>query len=304
MSLLLTIPAITPSPDNVRVLSNCTALREWYEQHARSFSAVRSNGSAGLILLGDDYRDFRLQMAEMPGNWRSCLCLTQPFADSYMELHGLGVRHYIYPGMGDAFEALRLAVICASMPGLTLTPYMEFSPEPHLDASKTYHVATRKDLDDAMAWTGEFLAEAGIADNTVCRQILLCQKEGVTNAVFHSFKNAQTGEQKYDAATFNGLSDGDTVRVTLAVANGTINLTVCDNGGSLGPLRVVNSLDRHHTNRGLMDMRGRGFFLMHQLAQRTVVNIQRQNATQVSMYFAPAEKPASGMHHFQIITND
>jgi anti-sigma regulatory factor (Ser/Thr protein kinase) len=274
-------------------------VRDWIMAHVpeAEYSLVRKGGAAvacygddSAQLLADDYEVNAIERT------RTLLCLSRPCCDSYLDLLRLHVRHIIYPDAPFAGEAIRLAIFAPNAQS-TLSGKGFFSlPSEHILESSFMSMSGGVAIGEIVAKSGEFLQRCGHSEHQASAAELVV-KEAVTNCVFHAFRQAGAPERKYEPEKFEGLEDGDEVSVCLAKTDNGVAIRVTDNAGTLGPLRLGNSLDRHRTDRGLFDSRGRGFYLMRQLSQRLVVIVERGVGTSLEIYFmkgSPGQAQAVG----------
>src|SRR5690606_2902018 len=150
------------------------------------------------------------------------------------------------------------------------------------------------DYDSMQARVESFVVSNGFGH--ALDNVTLVLREALTNAIFHSYREPGSHSRKYSPETFLGLYDEDSVEVTLSATPQWFRLSVRDNSGSLGPLSVANSLDRHRSEQGVLDSRGRGFYLMRHLSHRMIIRIQRGLATTVDLYFLRRENGPFSRH--------
>lgn len=296
--------ATSPLPRSVSVSLNGIdqSTQDWMRQcqPMLQFRKTRSDDIT-VACYGDDYH--RALAADYDynnkHNIRNLLCLLQACPDSFIHLLQLHVRHVIFPGMPFDTEAFRLAV--QTVPPIAKEHVPPFFSVSHAPPSIQYlPVKTSSDLHMAVSTTKEFFYEhehsVSQADNAS-----LAVKEALTNAIYHGFRQIDSHERKYDPETFDVLDDKDCVAVTIGSDSNWIIIRIADNAGALGPLRFANSLDRQISQRGLLDSRGRGFHLMHNLADRMVVTLKRGEATSIELYFlkTPSNK-SSIIKHFEL----
>ncbi len=233
---------------------------------------------------------------------RAALCLTSQVDVSYLDLYRHNVCHVIYRNEPFAGEALRLAILTTGPQKalIACSNFHEFQSPPEIIETLEFPVISSDVSKSFQAPVMDFFARNPFPEEVV-QAVCLCLKEAITNAIFHGFREEGTHNRKYTPETFHGLYDNDYVAVNLTLTPAWLSVRVWDNSGSLGPLSVANSLDRHIFNQGLMDSRGRGFYLMQKLAQRLVVCIRRRQETSIQMYFLRKRAPQNALRHLEVI---
>lgn len=234
---------------------------------------------------------------------RGALCLDRQVENSYLDLYRHNITHVIYRNEPFAVEVLRLALLAAGDKSAidSCGSFQEFNPPPQVTDQAEFPIIFLNNGHSYESRVTDFFERNSLPDE-LFQAVCLCLKEAVTNAIFHGFREAGTHNRKYTPDTFHGLYDDDYVAASLTLTPEWLSVRVWDNSGSLGPLSVANSLDRHASNAGLMDSRGRGFYLMQKLSQRLVVCIRRRKETSVQMYFLRQPATQNSLRHLEVVT--
>jgi len=254
--------------------------------------------SAPVVVMGDDFGEL---ICERDSSQRQpvALCLGAGYDGSFLAAYQAGVRHIIFRNEQFGKEAFTLVRLFYGGDGRALTDFCEFTPPPQILASERWPVALPADIQAVEERARDFALEHGYGED--CQQgVCLCVTEGVTNAIYHGFREPGSYDRKYHPELFHGLYDGDSVEVQMWATPEWLALRISDNSGSMGPMRLPNALDRHRTEKGLMDSRGRGLYLMQHLAARMVVQVVRGRRTAVDLYFTKDET-TSPLRHFELL---
>ncbi len=246
------------------------------------------------MIYDDNYRQLLeadLQQ-ERRGDPRIILCLQGECRDAYLDLFRLNVRHIIYPRSPFASDALVLAASAAfkHVPSEQISINV-LDQETHLLTNVQDYGSLPNRL-EAFLVVNDYDFLAANAN--------LVLQEAVTNSLFHSFREKGSHDRKYSPDNFLGLYDSDTVEVTFTATSQYLSIKVKDNSGSLGPLSVANSLDRHRSERGVLDTRGRGFYLMRHLTHRMVITVKRGEETSLELFFLRKE-PEAFRRHLELV---
>lgn len=289
------------SLEHVALRSADQSLISWLSNVGIALPQTEFHPSTLVAIYGNDYAEY------LPAdNHNDCLerchaalCLASEETFSFLEMLRHKVRHIIYRNAPFAIEAMKLALLAANNQLTTCGGFLEFNQTPQVLDRFECNILSSDDTSRLWKCTSDFFQKHGISETTM-QSVNLALKEAVTNATFHAFREAGTHSRKYMPETFHGLYDNDCVKVTFTLTGDWLSVRVWDNGGSLGPLSVANSLDRHQSNLGLMDTRGRGFYLMRHLSDRMVVCIHRRQETSVKMYFL-RKSDHKTPKHFELI---
>ena len=126
--------------------------------------------------------------------------------------------------------------------------------------------------------------------------VRLLLEETINNALYHGFQD-QAGKKKYHVATFVSLEPHESIAIEYGSDDRSFGFTVTDSGGLLTPHVIVEKLRRQVDREGLLDESGRGIYLSHALADKFIVNIERQKRTQtVIIFFARQINPYKSLH--------
>lgn len=272
------------------------------------YSLTRSE-STQAVVYSSDY--LRRLMADFPDNTahetRGILCLSDVCCDSYLDLLRLHIRHITYPEEPFAEEAIRLAINPQGVLQRRDCPVLSMENPGELEGLESWTIRSRDDVNLVMDKAQDYFERNGHS-MARCAAAGIAVKEAVTNCIFHGFRQPGSHERKYTPEDFTALEDSDQVDVRAAHTDNLIVLRISDNAGVLSALRVGNSLDRQKSERGLMDSRGRGFYLMNQMADRTVIIVFKGQSTTLELYFMkdpPADR-ADGerLRHFELVEFD
>lgn len=289
----------------VAVRSEDPALLTWLKSILQEQVSSEVLPGSRFAIYGEDHSKFLTSdnHNDKLAQCRGAICLSRQIEGSYLDLYRHNIWHVIYRNEPFSQEALRLALICAAgrYPVESCGNFHEFVPPPAPIDQMEFPVWSLGNGQSYDPGVTEFFARNSLPDD-LYQPVCLCLKEAVTNAIFHGFREAGTHNRKYTPDTFHGLYDHDYVAVNLTLTPDWLSVRVWDNSGSLGPLSVANSLDRHTSSAGLMDSRGRGFYLMQKLSQRLVVCIRRRKETSVHMYFLRHPVSQNTLRHLEVIT--
>lgn len=277
------------------VNSNDAGLMDWLAQFEGRDEICQR---APVLVMGDDFGELICERDTVAGQ-PVALCLSGGYNGSFLAAYQAGVRYIIYRNEPFDREAFTLVRQFYGDNGSELTDFCEFLPPPQVLASATWPVALPADIQAVEERAQDFARQQGYGEERQ-QGVCLCVTEGVTNAIYHGFREAGSHDRKYHPELFHGLFDGDSVDVQMWATPEWLALRISDNSGSMGPMRLPNALDRHRTEKGLMDSRGRGLYLMQHLADRMVVQVHRGRKTAVDLYFTKAET-TSPLRHFELL---
>jgi CheY-like chemotaxis protein len=109
-------------------------------------------------------------------------------------------------------------------------------------------------------------------------QILL--EELITNAVYHAPVDSN-GKTKYKKHSDVVLEEKEAVTITLGIDPEKYGVSVMDPSGKLTKETVLYRIDRHVHDEGVLDENGRGLHISRLYADRLIINIKRDTATEV-----------------------
>ena len=112
------------------------------------------------------------------------------------------------------------------------------------------------------------------------RDIKLILDETITNAIYHAPQNAD-GTEKYPELTEITLTPGEQVTVSWGFDSEKYGIAVVDWQGRLTREKVLQKIERQVQGLGLMDENGRGLHISRLLADRMIINIERNVRTEV-----------------------
>lgn len=105
--------------------------------------------------------------------------------------------------------------------------------------------------------------------------------EAITNALYHGPRDPKGGK-KYDRGiNIQQVEVGDTVNITYGWDDEKLGIAIQDNGGSLSKEEVLYWLNRNATGTNVLDTSGRGFYLMHCIVDRVIINIKPKKLTEL-----------------------
>jgi DNA-binding NarL/FixJ family response regulator len=105
-------------------------------------------------------------------------------------------------------------------------------------------------------------------------------EELITNAVYHAPVD-KFGREKYEKHSNVELQENEVVRLTLGADSEKYGVSVMDTSGKLTKEQVLFRIDRHVHAEGVLDESGRGLHMSRMYADRLVVNIKKDQATEV-----------------------
>lgn len=105
--------------------------------------------------------------------------------------------------------------------------------------------------------------------------------EAIMNAIYHAPRN-KTGEKKYERGELiKTLENEDSVEINYAWDDEKLGISVRDNAGKLTKEDVLFWLERNMTGTNVLDTSGRGFYLMHCIVDRLIINIKTDEFTEL-----------------------
>ncbi|MDD5675534.1 MAG: ATP-binding protein, partial [Chitinivibrionales bacterium] len=105
-------------------------------------------------------------------------------------------------------------------------------------------------------------------------------EELITNAVYHAPVDGN-GQEKYSKLSAVTLEEREAVKITLGNDAEKYGVAVLDTSGKLTKEQVLFWLDRHIHGEGIMDEHGRGLHMSRMYADRLIINIKKDAATEV-----------------------
>jgi anti-sigma regulatory factor (Ser/Thr protein kinase)/DNA-binding NarL/FixJ family response regulator len=126
---------------------------------------------------------------------------------------------------------------------------------------------------------GKFLGDFNV---TQCNEILTVLIEAITNAIYHAPVDA-LGNEKYEKGqVIEKLEDGEVVTVSYGHSPmGQLGISVQDQWGRLDKEGLLYWLERNMTGSNILDLSGRGLFLMYSLADRLYINVESGKLTEI-----------------------
>lgn len=179
-----------------------------------------------------------------------------------------------------------------------LKPSLAYGLDTYLKANATINSFTLTSSDHIQT---TFHTLQRFLDEQECvlqNEMLTALVEAVTNAVYHAPKDA-SGKDKYaKGMVIEQLEPLEEVTVTYGFDDEKLGISVRDQGGSLNPEQVLFWLERNMSGSNLLDVSGRGLFLMHTLADHFVLNVEQGKQTEIIMlqYKAPQNRVAKPLY--------
>lgn len=179
-----------------------------------------------------------------------------------------------------------------------LDPMQAFGLHRYLAPGCEIRIATIQDRREKKHAIEQIMADFGTIDHTAhdLHDVRLLLEESINNALYHGFQD-QVGQKKYHPPTFVALESHETITVEYGSDERSFGFTVTDSGGLLTPNVIIEKLRRQVTLEGLLDESGRGLYLSHALADKFIINIEKQKRTQtVVVFFSRQINPYKSLH--------
>lgn len=162
-----------------------------------------------------------------------------------------------------------------------LEPFSAFGLERYMDPlCPLNHIVVRSSDDIMMVFNAlqEFLTRSQVRQ---VNDFLTAVIEALTNAVYHVAK-LPDGSLKYEKGQkIDRLEASEYVHVYYGQDLERIGLSIVDQGGRITAEEILYWLDRNISGTGLMDMHGRGMYLIHRLVDRVLINIAPGQLTEI-----------------------
>lgn len=105
--------------------------------------------------------------------------------------------------------------------------------------------------------------------------------EAITNALYHAPQTSE-GQKKYNRGELiTQLDPNDIVDIYYGWDSEKLGISVIDKAGKLTRDEILYWLNRNVTGTGILDTHGRGFYLMHCIVDRLIVNIKPNELTEL-----------------------
>ena len=179
-----------------------------------------------------------------------------------------------------------------------LDPAQAFGLHRYLAPGCEILIATIKDRREKKRVIEQIIAYFSTLDHTAhdLHDVRLLLEETINNALYHGFQD-HTGQKKYRPPSFVALESHETITIEYSSDDRSFGFTVTDGGGLLTPHVIIEKLRRQATLEGLLDESGRGIYISHALADKFIVNIEKQKRTQtVVIFFARQINPYKSLH--------
>ena len=164
-----------------------------------------------------------------------------------------------------------------------LDPTSAFGLETYMEASCEIHHGIIRSSADIMAVFQAFreFLEPHEHQVTQANNLLTAVIEALTNAVYHAAK-LPDGALKYEKGTpIERLEETEYVDFRYGRDALRLGVSIADQGGRMTAEEILYWLDRNVSGSGLMDMHGRGVFMMHRLVDRVLINIAPAQRTEI-----------------------
>lgn len=162
-----------------------------------------------------------------------------------------------------------------------LIPESAFGLEKYMkpDASLSkITVKSSEDITTAQFQLERYFQELQLADAMALTIVMV---EAITNAVYHSAVD-ESGNTKYTKGeVIESLPENHQVFITYGKDSEKLGVSIQDQSGSLSSEEIIFWMERNISGENLMDTHGRGFFLMHRLIDRVVINLSRGKRTEL-----------------------
>jgi anti-sigma regulatory factor (Ser/Thr protein kinase) len=217
------------------------------------------------LLAGVDEGAFKQAFAQ-----QTVIFYAAPGADTFIPLtQTFGVTHVMLKEL--PFNAQRLLIqLKRCLLPLQYADFLDHAADPSLETRVT--IKNSDDITTALN-TVEALAENALALESrmeLCTPLL----EAITNAVYHAPKKPNSHEDKYEKGEhIPALLPSEEVEVIVRQNNNIFGVNIVDQQGSLLASEILESIAKNHTDTGLFDESGRGFFLMHTLMDDLQITI-------------------------------
>jgi len=162
-----------------------------------------------------------------------------------------------------------------------LKPSQVFGLENYLtggEALSTITLHSSHDIISAQEKVKEFFAAQEVQNLDIIAVVLI---EAMTNAVYHSIKNADGTYQYQKGQVIEALSPSQEVTITYGKDDDKIGVAVRDQGGKVTPDEIIYWMERNVSGNSLMDTHGRGIFLIHRLMDRVIINVAKDRSTEL-----------------------
>ena len=107
--------------------------------------------------------------------------------------------------------------------------------------------------------------------------------EGLTNSIYHAYASVDNPEQdKYEKGErVESLLESEYVTLTYGASDEWLGVSIQDQGGRLDPHQALYWMEKNFSEDNLLDVGGRGLFLIYMLADRMIINIEPGKRTEV-----------------------
>ncbi len=124
----------------------------------------------------------------------------------------------------------------------------------------------------------DFFQRFGLPDIDALAIVIV---EAITNAVYHSAKLPDGSLRYQKGEIIDELKPEEQVIISYGFDDEKLGLSIRDQGGSMSADEILYWLERNITGQSLMDTHGRGIYLIHRLMDRVIINLSRNNCTEI-----------------------
>ncbi len=190
------------------------------------------------------------------------------------------------------FNFAELSVVVDNL----LTPGKAFGLEKYIENAGTFKEIVLSCSNDIMTAQHElkiFFDHFNLPDVDALAIVMV---EAITNAVYHAAKNLDGTFRYNKGEVIETLDDHEKVMITYGYDEEKIGISIKDQGGSITADEVLYWLERNISGNSLMDTHGRGIYLIHRLMDRVVINLAKEQCTEIVLLHyihesAPENKP-------------
>jgi len=138
------------------------------------------------------------------------------------------------------------------------------------------------DGSDSIAKIQSILRECMISLNVPNIELLcIALLEAITNALYHAPRTL-SGQRKYERGDIvQKLDSEDSIEIHYGWDKEKLGISITDHSGNLTRDDVLYWLERNVTGTNILDTSGRGFYLMHCIVDRLIINIQPLKITEL-----------------------
>jgi CheY-like chemotaxis protein len=138
------------------------------------------------------------------------------------------------------------------------------------------------DNSDSISKVQSILRECMITLNLANVELLsIAILEAITNALYHAPRSGG-GQKKYErGALIDKLDTSEVVKISYGWDAEKLGISITDQSGNLSRNDVLYWLERNVKGTNILDTSGRGFYLMHCIVDRLIINIKQEQMTEI-----------------------